>query len=123
LPKFFGIRSFVSRKSEYPAPTSIAFPRQVPKSLEGSRARLRLDQVDIFHLHNAITETGGGEALSVQQRKRDFQAELGEKLADRQKRGLVNQVWGEALALIDNPWLRVTGKKPHRRRPAGDKTG
>jgi aryl-alcohol dehydrogenase-like predicted oxidoreductase len=39
----------------------------VAKSLEGSLARLRLDQVDIFHLHNAITETGGGEALSVRQ--------------------------------------------------------
>jgi L-galactose dehydrogenase/L-glyceraldehyde 3-phosphate reductase len=39
----------------------------VAKSLEGSLARLRLDRVDIFHLHNAITETGGGEALSVPQ--------------------------------------------------------
>jgi L-galactose dehydrogenase/L-glyceraldehyde 3-phosphate reductase len=39
----------------------------VTKSLEGSLARLRLDHVDIFHLHNAITPTGGGEALSVQQ--------------------------------------------------------
>jgi aryl-alcohol dehydrogenase-like predicted oxidoreductase len=39
----------------------------VTKSLEGSLARLRLDRVDIFHLHNAITETGGGSALSVQQ--------------------------------------------------------
>jgi aryl-alcohol dehydrogenase-like predicted oxidoreductase len=36
----------------------------VANSLEGSLARLRLDRVDIFHLHNAITETGGGEALS-----------------------------------------------------------
>jgi aryl-alcohol dehydrogenase-like predicted oxidoreductase len=36
----------------------------VAKSLEGSLARLRLDRV---HLHNAITETGGGEALSVRQ--------------------------------------------------------
>ena len=26
-----------------------------------------LDPVDIFHLHNAITETGGGLALSVRQ--------------------------------------------------------
>src|SRR5580693_4638918 len=34
------------------------------KSLAGSLARLRLDRVDIIHLHNAITETGGGEALS-----------------------------------------------------------
>jgi len=39
----------------------------VAKSLEGSLARLRLDRVDIFHLHNAITDTGGGEALSVRQ--------------------------------------------------------
>ncbi|MGB7835739.1 MAG: aldo/keto reductase [Xanthobacteraceae bacterium] len=39
----------------------------VAKSLEGSLARLRLDRVDIFHLHNAVTETGGGEALSVRQ--------------------------------------------------------
>ena len=39
----------------------------VAKSLEGSLARLRLDRVDIIHLHNAVTETGGGEALSVRQ--------------------------------------------------------
>jgi len=39
----------------------------VATSLEGSLTRLCLDHVDIFHLHNAITETGGGEALSVQQ--------------------------------------------------------
>src|SRR3984957_14932828 len=39
----------------------------VTMSLEGSLARLRRDRVDIFHLHNAITETGGGEALSVRQ--------------------------------------------------------
>ena len=39
----------------------------VTASLESSLARLRLDRVDIFHLHNAITETGGGPALSVRQ--------------------------------------------------------
>jgi aryl-alcohol dehydrogenase-like predicted oxidoreductase len=39
----------------------------VTVSLEGSLARLRLDRVDIFHLHNPITETGGGSALSVRQ--------------------------------------------------------
>ena len=43
----------------------------VAKSLEGSLARLRLDRVDIVHLHNAVTETGGGEALSVRQVLRD----------------------------------------------------
>src|SRR5215475_7757455 len=39
----------------------------VTKSLEGSLARLRRERIDIFHLHNAITETGGGEALGVRQ--------------------------------------------------------
>jgi aryl-alcohol dehydrogenase-like predicted oxidoreductase len=39
----------------------------VTKSLEDSLARLRLDRVDIFHLHNPITKKGGGSALSVQQ--------------------------------------------------------
>jgi aryl-alcohol dehydrogenase-like predicted oxidoreductase len=39
----------------------------VAKSLEGSLARLQLERVDIFHLHNAITETGGEESLSVRQ--------------------------------------------------------
>jgi aryl-alcohol dehydrogenase-like predicted oxidoreductase len=39
----------------------------VAKSLEGSLARLRVERVDIFHLHNAVTETGGGETLSVRQ--------------------------------------------------------
>src|SRR5437016_9557412 len=33
-------------------------------SLEGSLARLRLDRVDILHLHNPITGNGGGSALS-----------------------------------------------------------
>src|ERR1700746_4051798 len=39
----------------------------VATSLEYSLIRLRRDRVDIFHLHNAITESGGGETLSVQQ--------------------------------------------------------
>jgi len=39
----------------------------VTNSLEGSLARLRLDRVDILHLHNPITGTGGGSALSVRQ--------------------------------------------------------
>ncbi len=39
----------------------------ITKSLEGSLARLRLDRIDIFHLHNPITEAGGGLALSVRQ--------------------------------------------------------
>src|SRR5207248_2179713 len=39
----------------------------VAASLEHSLMRLRRDRVDIFHLHNAITEAGGGETLRVQQ--------------------------------------------------------
>jgi aryl-alcohol dehydrogenase-like predicted oxidoreductase len=39
----------------------------VTMSLEGSLARLGLDRVDIFHLHNPITAEGGGSALSVRQ--------------------------------------------------------
>ncbi len=39
----------------------------VTTSLEGSLGRLGLERVDIFHLHNTITETGGGVALSVRQ--------------------------------------------------------
>ena len=39
----------------------------VAMSLEGSLARLGLERVDIFHLHNPITGTGGGSALSVAQ--------------------------------------------------------
>jgi L-galactose dehydrogenase/L-glyceraldehyde 3-phosphate reductase len=36
-------------------------------SLEDSLARLRLDRVDIFHLHNEITVAGGGSTLSARQ--------------------------------------------------------
>jgi aryl-alcohol dehydrogenase-like predicted oxidoreductase len=49
---------------------SAAFARiadTVVKSLEASLVRLRRDRVDVFHLHNAITENGGGEALSIRQ--------------------------------------------------------
>jgi aryl-alcohol dehydrogenase-like predicted oxidoreductase len=49
---------------------SAAFGRiadTITQSLEASLARLRRERVDIFHLHNAVTEDGGGEALSVRQ--------------------------------------------------------
>jgi aryl-alcohol dehydrogenase-like predicted oxidoreductase len=39
----------------------------VTKSIEASLTRLRLDHVDIFHLHNPITTGEGGTALSVRQ--------------------------------------------------------
>ena len=39
----------------------------ITKSIEASLSRLRLDHVDIFHLHNPITTNEGGTALSVRQ--------------------------------------------------------
>jgi aryl-alcohol dehydrogenase-like predicted oxidoreductase len=39
----------------------------VGRSLEGSLRRLGLERVDIFYLHNPITEAGGGDGLSVRQ--------------------------------------------------------
>ena len=39
----------------------------IAQSLEASLARLRRERVDILHLHNAITEGGGGKAFSVRQ--------------------------------------------------------
>src|SRR5204863_8902951 len=40
---------------------------EIAKSLEGSLRRLGLEQVGIFHLHNAIAPSGGGAALGVRQ--------------------------------------------------------
>jgi L-galactose dehydrogenase/L-glyceraldehyde 3-phosphate reductase len=57
----------VGTKVRLPAADFDRIAGAVTKSLEGSLTRLRLDRVDIFHLHNAITESGGGEALSVGQ--------------------------------------------------------
>jgi len=39
----------------------------IAQSLDGSLSRLRLDRVDICHLHNSITASGGGPALAVRQ--------------------------------------------------------
>lgn len=49
---------------------SVTFGRigdTIARSLEGSLERLGMERVDIFHLHNAVTAAGGGEALSVRQ--------------------------------------------------------
>lgn len=39
----------------------------IAASLDGSLARLQLERVDIFHLHNPITVAGGGSSLSARQ--------------------------------------------------------
>ena len=59
--------AIVGTKVRLPSASFDHIADAVATSLEGSLARLRRDRVDIFHLHNAITETGGGEALSVRQ--------------------------------------------------------
>ncbi len=57
----------VGTKVRVPASEFGRIADAITMSLEGSLSRLRLDRVDIFHLHNPITITGGGSALSVRQ--------------------------------------------------------
>jgi aryl-alcohol dehydrogenase-like predicted oxidoreductase len=57
----------VGTKVRLPPSDSGRIADAVTASLEASLSRLHLERVDIFHLHNAITETGGGPALSVRQ--------------------------------------------------------
>jgi aryl-alcohol dehydrogenase-like predicted oxidoreductase len=57
----------VGTKVRLPSASFSDIADAVATSLEYSLIRLRRDRVDIFHLHNAITEAGGGETLSVQQ--------------------------------------------------------
>jgi aryl-alcohol dehydrogenase-like predicted oxidoreductase len=57
----------VGTKVRVPPDTFGGIAEAITTSLEGSLARLKLDRVDIFHLHNTVTETGGGAALSVRQ--------------------------------------------------------
>jgi aryl-alcohol dehydrogenase-like predicted oxidoreductase len=65
LQKLRPVDVIVGTKVRVPPGESIA--DAVTMSLEGSLARLGLDRIDIFHLHNPITETGGGSALNVRQ--------------------------------------------------------
>ncbi len=39
----------------------------IATSMDHSLKRLAMPHVDIFHLHNSVTQTGGGESLSVRQ--------------------------------------------------------
>jgi aryl-alcohol dehydrogenase-like predicted oxidoreductase len=55
----------VGTKVRLPSEQFGRIPDAAAKSLEGSLARLNRDCVDIFHLHNAITEAGGGDTLGV----------------------------------------------------------
>jgi len=58
---------FVGTKVRLPVADRGRIADAVVKSLEASLVRLQRDHVDVFHLHNSITQTGGGPALSLQQ--------------------------------------------------------
>ncbi len=59
--------AIVGTKVRLPSADFARIAQAVAISLEGSLRRLQLERVDIFHLHNAVTEHGGGEALGVRQ--------------------------------------------------------
>lgn len=67
LQKLKPPNAIVGTKVRLPSASFDHIADAVAKSLEGSLVRLGRDRIDLFHLHNAITEAGGGEALSVRQ--------------------------------------------------------
>lgn len=62
-----GRRAGVTIGTKVRVPSGSPIAATVNQSMDGSLQRLKMDHVDIFHLHNPITLTGGGETLSVQQ--------------------------------------------------------
>ena len=67
LRKLKPAHAIVGTKVRLPPDDFGRITEAVATSLEGSLARLGRDHADIFHLHNPITATGGGTALSVRQ--------------------------------------------------------
>ena len=57
----------VGTKVRVPSANIGAIAKTIRDSLDGSLQRLKMDHVDIFHLHNPITSSGGDETLSVAQ--------------------------------------------------------
>ena len=67
LQKLRPANAIVGTKVRLPSSDFGRIADAVAASLENSLARLQRDGVDIFYLHNAISEAGGGETLSVAQ--------------------------------------------------------
>jgi aryl-alcohol dehydrogenase-like predicted oxidoreductase len=67
LQKLKPANAIVGTKVRVPPGETGRIADAIATSLEGSLARLGLDRVDIFHLHNPITVSGGGSALSARQ--------------------------------------------------------
>ena len=59
--------AFVGTKVRIPPEDFANIAATVTESLDGSLARLGMDCVDIFHLHNPISVDGGGQSLSAAQ--------------------------------------------------------
>ena len=57
----------VGTKVRVPSANTGAIAKTISNSLDGSLQRLKMDHIDIFHLHNPITQNGGGETLSIAQ--------------------------------------------------------
>lgn len=57
----------VGTKVRIPSANFTRIAAYVAESLDASLKRMGREQVDIFHLHNAITTNGGGEHLSAKQ--------------------------------------------------------
>jgi aryl-alcohol dehydrogenase-like predicted oxidoreductase len=90
---------FVGTKVRMPSADLGRIGNAVVKSLEGSLRRLRRDRVDILHLHNAITETGGGEALSIRQVLSDVVPAFERLRAEGKTRFLGLTAVGDTMAL------------------------
>jgi len=71
LGRILGVRKpagvVVGTKVRVPPQNFGAIAQTIAESMDGSLRRLKMDHVDIFHLHNPITLDGGGETLSVAQ--------------------------------------------------------
>ena len=67
LQKLKPANAVVGTKVRIPPDAYGRIAEVVTTSLEQSLARLRRDHVDIFHLHNPITENGGGTTLRAKQ--------------------------------------------------------
>lgn len=59
--------SAVGTKVRVPSASFGAIAKTIAASMDGSLQRLKMDHVDILHLHNPITLNGGGESLGVTQ--------------------------------------------------------
>lgn len=57
----------VGTKVRVPSESFGAIGKIIADSMDASLGRLKMDHVDIFHLHNPISLDGGGESLSVAQ--------------------------------------------------------